>query len=255
MPIFWHDGLSAKGGWSLIRFLTGKRLKLFLCELYQSVQGEGLLTGTDSVFVRTSGCNLRCTFCDTPYSSWDPEGSHERVTDVVPQVIGFGLKHVVITGGEPMIQRDLGELTRLLKEAGQHITIETAGTVDQAVSCDLISISPKLSNSTPTSERAGAWHEKHEASRHRPDVIRNLLMRFEYQLKFVVAAPEDIDEVKQYLTQFPEVQPSRVLLMPEGVVAEALDQKESWIRQACDETGFQFCPRMHIVWYGNQRGT
>src|SRR5580765_8180777 len=118
-------------------------------ELFFSIQGEGKLTGVPSVFVRASGCNLRCVWCDTPYASWDPEGDDVPVDEIVQRVAGFGAKHIVVTGGEPMIMPDVESLCAALKSAGQHITIETAATVFKPVQLDLASLSPKLSNSTP----------------------------------------------------------------------------------------------------------
>lgn len=228
---------------------------LQICELYKSIQGEGLLTGTESVFVRTSGCNLRCDFCDTPFSSWQPEGQPFSPEQIVSQCVDLDCSHVVLTGGEPMLQRDVVELSNRMAENGLHITIETAGTIDQTVQCDLMSISPKLSNSTPSRERAGDWSDRHEATRHQPQVIRELMRRYEYQLKFVIDTPGDCDEVVTYLKQFPEFDPQRVLLMPQGIDEQTLAGKHSWIETFCQEKGFQFCPRMHIVWFGNQRGT
>ncbi len=131
-----------------------------IAELFRSQQGEGLLTGTPSVFVRASGCNLRCWFCDTPYTSWQPEGVDLSVEEILERVNEYDTPHVVITGGEPMLWAELVPLSAALARQGRHITIETAGTLDLPVACDLMSISPKLANSTPSrpqSSRAGAF--------------------------------------------------------------------------------------------------
>jgi len=147
---------------------------MLISEIYLSRQGEGRLTGTPSVFVRTSGCNLRCDFCDTPFTSWKPEGSQQSASEVFTAVLQTAADqlppradcpddsdepaaHVVLTGGEPMLAKEVESLCEQLNERGFHITIETAGTLDRQLSCDLMSISPKLSNSTPSSERAGQW--------------------------------------------------------------------------------------------------
>ncbi len=232
---------------------------MFICELYKSIQGEGLLTGTKSVFVRTSGCNLRCDFCDTPWSSWEPEGDHVAVEEIVQRcvdlVAGDDQGFVVLTGGEPMLQDDIVPLTQKLANADLHITIETAGTIDRPVQCDLMSISPKLANSTSPVERAGRWAEKHEQTRHRPQVIEALTSRYPYQLKFVVDHPDDCEEILDYLEQFPSIPADRVLLMPQGVDQAELQAREPWIREFCEKHGFGFCPRMHIAWFGNKRGT
>src|SRR5947208_9203032 len=120
-----------------------------IAEIFYSVQGEGSLLGVPSVFVRTSGCNLRCSWCDTPYTSWHPDGDTFSTSEVLQSALRYGCSHVVITGGEPMIVPEMPAFTEALHAQGIHITIETAGTVDAPVTCDLMSISPKLSNSVP----------------------------------------------------------------------------------------------------------
>src|SRR5437870_11428898 len=101
-----------------------------IAEVFHSIQGEGRLTGVPSVFVRTSGCNLRCWFCDTPYTSWRPEGEQLAVDEIVRRVEAWEARHVVITGGEPLLHADhLGPLCAELHARGRHITIETAGTL------------------------------------------------------------------------------------------------------------------------------
>ncbi len=224
-------------------------------EIYRSIQGEGLLTGKPSVFVRASGCNLRCWFCDTPYASWQPEGDDLSVEEIVRQVAAWDCDHVVITGGEPMLFAELIPLTRQLREAGRHITIETAGTLYLPVECDLMSISPKLSNSAPPTDVAGKWRRRHETTRHSPDVIRRLIREYPFQLKFVIDVPADCDEVEAYLKEFPEAARQQVLLMPRGTNAEELRERSVWLESQCLRRGFVFCPRRHIEWFGFTRGT
>src|SRR5580698_11608489 len=131
-----------------------KRPGLKIAELFYSLQGEGSLIGVPSFFIRTSGCNLRCSWCDTPYTSWQPEGSEMSLDAICAELQRHPARHVVVTGGEPMISPEIVALTERLRALGLHITIETAGTVFQPVACDLMSISPKLSNSTPEGTRA-----------------------------------------------------------------------------------------------------
>lgn len=163
--------------------------------------------------------------------------------------------HVVITGGEPMLARQIDELANRIRQTGRHITIETAGTIFRPVECDLMSISPKLSNSVPTVERAGEWSRKHEQARIRLDVLQRMIDQYDYQLKFVVQSADDIVEIESLIESLTGVDRQKVLLMPEGIDAETLEGRSSWIKTACEERGFQFCPRMHIQWYGNKRGT
>lgn len=226
-----------------------------ISEIYASRQGEGRLTGQPSVFVRTSGCNLRCDFCDTPYTSWHPEGAGMNVHEIVKAVIGFKEKHVVITGGEPMLPVEITTLTQILRTHGYHITIETAGTIYREVECDLISISPKLSNSTPHPDRAGQWSLRHENTRINRDSVQKLMEQFEYQLKFVVIDANDIHEIQSFCDSLNDVVAANVMLMPEGIDRHVLDSRADWINEICDRHGYTFCPRMHIQWYGNKRGT
>ncbi len=228
---------------------------MFISEIYKSKQGEGLLTGTDSIFVRTSGCNLRCDFCDTPYTSWQPEGQHMTVSEIVQACQDLECSHVVLTGGEPMLPAEVVSLTNQLVGLGLHITIESAGTVDRPVACHLMSISPKLRNSTPPSSRSKRWSIRHETTRHRPQIISQLTQRYPFQLKFVVSQLQDTDEVLNYLQEFPHITADRVLLMPEGTDWASLESKHAWLEPFCQRHGFKLCPRLHIKWYGNKRGT
>ena len=160
-----------------------------ISEIFYSVQGEGSLMGVPSIFIRTSGCNLRCSWCDTPYTSWHPEGDDMSLETILARLAEWPQAgHVVVTGGEPMIAPGIPELTGALRARGLHITIETAGTVFAPVACDLMSISPKLSNSTPE----GPFRNQHERLRIQPAVLSQLMEICDYQLKFVIAAESDL---------------------------------------------------------------
>ena len=226
-----------------------------IAEIFKSRQGEGFLTGTESAFVRTSGCNLRCRFCDTPYASWAPEGEDLSVQEVFERAMALGCVHAVITGGEPMIYSELIPLCSLLKAEGRHITIETSGTLYLPLECDLMSISPKLSNSTPSIEEGRSWSRRHERTRWAPDVIRRLVSDYPYQIKFVVDTLEDCGEAQSYLLGFPEIHRSRVMMMPMGTDMAALRRASQWLEPYCREHGFHFCPRKQIEWFGLARGT
>ena len=221
-----------------------------IAELFYSIQGEGSLVGVPSFFIRTSGCNLRCRWCDTPYTSWNPEGVDMSIEQIVDETRAHPARHVVVTGGEPMIAPEILPLTSRLREAGMHITIETAGTVFHPVACDLMSISPKLANSTPQ----GEWSARHDRVRIQPEVLAELMSRYEYQLKFVVADPQDLEEIRA-LVETLEAPADRVILMPEGTDAARLHERALWIAEICKEEGYRFSPRLHVDLYGNRRGT
>jgi len=223
-----------------------------VAEIFQSVQGEGRLAGTPSVFLRLTGCNLRCWYCDTPYASWTPQGVFVSTESLVERLSAFNCEHLVITGGEPMLQPELVPLTRQLAARSRHITIETAGTVDRSVRADLMSISPKLSNSTP---KSGRWSERHERLRNRRDVVANLIRRYGYQLKFVVDTEQDLDEIQGYLHGLPEVPPDHVWLMPQSVSRAQLALKIDWVADAARRLGCRVSPRLQNERFGNRRGT
>jgi len=224
-------------------------------EIYKSVQGEGILTGTPSIFVRASGCNLRCWFCDTPHSSWTPEGEDLSVAEILGRIELLNVDHVVLTGGEPMLFAEMIPLCEQIHQAGRHITIETAGTLHLPVACDLMSISPKLSNSAPNAKQHPRWHSRHEQTRNQLAIVQRLIDEYPYQLKFVVAQPEDGEEVLAYLQQLRGVDRSRVMLMPEGTDQARLDSVRQWLDAWSVTHSLQICPRKHIEWFGFTRGT
>jgi 7-carboxy-7-deazaguanine synthase len=230
---------------------------MLISEIFHSLQGEGELTGVPSVFVRTSGCNLRCNWCDTPYASWTPEGVQMRVDEIVAEVKKHPAKHVVLTGGEPMVAKEIHGLAAALKRLGYHITIETAATIaPEGIACDLASLSPKLKNSGPDDRLPAAWREKHDALRWQPEVVKAWLASYGFQLKFVVAQVADVDEIEGMLAQLGGGIPrSKVLLMPEGTTVEALRAKAGWLGELCKVRGYRYAPRLHIELYGNKRGT
>lgn len=220
-----------------------------IAELFYSIQGEGSLVGVPSVFVRTSGCNLRCRWCDTPYTSWQPEGTEWPLDRILDEVRSYGTRHVVVTGGEPLIAPEIVPLSERLRAAGMHITIETAGTVFQPVACDLMSISPKTSNSTPE----GPFAAQHERLRIQEPVLGRLMARYPYQLKFVMERPADLAEVRA-LVELLAAERERVILMPEGTDRERLAERSQWLAEICKQEGFRFSPRLHVELWGNRRG-
>ena len=227
-----------------------------LSELFYSIQGEGKLTGVPSVFIRASGCNLRCVWCDTPYASWNPEGSVVPVATIIDRVKAYNARHIVLTGGEPMIMPDVVELCAALKQSHYHITIETAATVFKDVAVDLASLSPKLYNSTPLEREGGKFAASHEKQRLNLPVIQQFIDTSpEFQLKFVVACESDVNELQQLTSQLTGWHPEDILLMPEGIDAQTLAGRAGWIAEICKKTGYRYCPRLHVELYGNKRGT
>ena len=226
---------------------------LSIAEIFYSVQGEGMLVGVPSVFVRFSGCNLRCKWCDTPYASWNPEGRELLLGGVLADIRRHWPSHVVVTGGEPMIAPMIGDLTRRIKEMDAHITIETAGTVYAPVTCDLMSISPKLANSTPHRRDGGRWAAQHDRLRYQPEVLKKLMGEYEYQLKFVVSKEEDLEEIETILKET-DADRGRVVLMAEGTTVETIYETATWLVEVCKNKRFRYSPRLHIDLWGDKRG-
>ncbi len=227
-----------------------------LSELFYSIQGEGKLMGVPSIFVRLSGCNLRCTWCDTPYASWSPEGEETTVEPLLERILSYEARHVVLTGGEPMLFPEIVELSAALAQRNMHVTVETAATIYRPVMLHLASLSPKLSNSTPHQREGGRFAVAHERQRLNVPVIQRFIDTAPaFQLKFVVAASEDLAEIEALLGQLKNWQPTDVLLMPEGTDLETLNARAGWIGEICKKKGYRFCPRLHIALYGNRKGT
>ena len=234
------------------------RPRLFVTERFVSVQGEGSLTGVPSTFVRLGGCNLRCSWCDTPYSSWTPEGEHIEVDALVARVVADGPRHVVLTGGEPMLQPGAVQFTERLAAQGFHVTVETAGTVDAPLHIDLASISPKMSDSTPAAP--AAWVRRHEATRSRPDVVARLVRDHAHQIKFVVGEDTDFAELAEFVSAVEaelgdRIEPDAILLMPRGRDPETLDRNLQRCVPEAISRGWRITDRLHVRLFGDARGT
>lgn len=230
---------------------------MLISEIFYSLQGEGELTGVPSVFVRTSGCNLRCNWCDTPYASWNPEGNNLSIEQILGEIKQYPARHVVLTGGEPMIAKGVHELAHEIKRLGHHLTIETAATVaPEGIACDLASLSPKLSNSLPDDRLSEGWRERHNQTRFQPAVWRAWVDYTTYQFKFVIASPNDLQEMETLLglveTSIPR---HKILLMAEATSLERMRERAAWLSEACKTHGYRYAHRLHLELYGNQRGT
>ena len=222
-------------------------------EIFHSIQGEGVSAGTPTVFLRLATCNLACTWCDTRYT-WDwrnldyADGVVEMALDEVERrVLEFGRPRLVITGGEPLLQQAvLAPLVSSLAGQGFYCELETNGTI--APSPDMIegiaqwNVSPKLENSGNMTR-----------AREVPDALSAFGHMDTAYFKFVVVAPPDVDEVAAIVERY-GLASERVMLMPEGVTAEAMKKRGRWVAEACVERGFSFSPRLHILLWGDERG-
>ncbi len=234
-------------------------------ELFCSLQGEGKLAGVPSVFVRSSGCNLRCWFCDSYHTSWEPTGAWLSIDDIVEEVLSYEqADHVVFTGGEPMIHEESVELLDELADYGYHTTVETNGTIYRDAAINLASISPKLASSTPTPERDpkgdGEWANRHEDRRIDLNALSALVDAYDSQLKFVVTGAEDMPEIVDLVERVRDatsttVPDENVLLMPEGMTREELDAKRNDVAELAMEYGYRYTPRLHVDMWNDAPGT
>jgi 7-carboxy-7-deazaguanine synthase len=163
----------------------------------------------------------------------------------------------VLTGGEPMIARDVAELAAGIRATGRHLTIETAATIPPAgIGCDLASLSPKLLNSAPDPIEHAAWRKRHEATRWQPDVVRAWIDQYPYQFKFVVSRPADLEEMESMLAALRrDIPRHKVLLMPEATSLERMRSHAAWLGEICKARGYRYAHRLHLELYGNRRGT
>ena len=280
-----------------------KNTKLPIIEMFTSIQGEGIYTGVPSLFVRVSGCNLRCVFgnsrCDTPYSSFEAEKPIcDNVNDATKKIADIfrrnpQIKHLVITGGEPMLYANaikelISNVDAELNNYSIIITIETNGTLpafgtwskselDYDYVIDLWSISPKLSTSVDYDNKYLTTEQRYMHDKTRIN-IKNLasyvktVLNFDideyednippqFQFKFVYTNEDSVKEIKTLLREIEkEVDLEEgylnnyVLLMPEGVNNEQLDNISQECVEVCMREGWRFCDRLHIRVWGDKRG-
>lgn len=244
-----------------------------------TIQGEGMLSGTPSIFVRFNGCNLRCCFkggsiCDTAYTSHNPEHPNytdtQQAIDKVKAILKDypNVQDIVFTGGEPMLQQEaLVDITTSLHEefgADMCFTVETNGTVPVIPELEglinLWSISPKLKNSCYFEGHDIPYHAamSHKVIRVNYGAVISMIEDAPTQLKFVYTDEETEKDICEWLDgltkqhgdmgEFPPI-----LIMPEGEVVEQINKSAGNAIKACIKHGWQYCDRVHIRIWGNKR--
>lgn len=212
--------------------------KILLNEIFESMQGEGPNIGRPSVFVRLGGCNLTCTWCDSKFT-WEPTIADNKVaklSEVIDQIKSYSAKHLVITGGEPLLQQDK---IRMILEALPEHTAELETNGSQACNItdlfEQINCSPKLKNS---------------GNKPYSLMIKPSEKRVIY--KFVVQSPSDLEEIQNYVAEN-EIPSQKVYLMPEGQTRAQLLSRNAWVQKVCVDLGFNFTPRLHIMLWDDKR--
>ena len=221
--------------------------------------------GVPSVFIRFAGCPLRCRWCDTQYAQDHASGVDLTIPQIIDKIENLKpsptkrknkinsadfaasvvkSNHVVLTGGEPFANPQLPLLAKTMKKLGKHITIETAGIkFIPGLACDLMSISPKTSNSGLKFKKGA-----------RPFTpIKRLIKNYPYQLKFVVESPDDLPEIQKAIASLGKIDPSKVLLMPQAKTRDELLARSPMVAELCKQAGFTFCTRLQILLFDGQR--
>ena len=210
--------------------------------------------GAVSVFVRLAGCDLRCVWCDTDYALDSKQAESMTVEEIIERVEKYNCRQVVVTGGEPLIASKLPTLLEELKKRDKYITLETNATRYHPVVCDLVSISPKLANSTPRQGPYIQFAETHEKNRLNVGAIKNFMDNYDYQLKFVVEDENDLREIEDILGELPGVDQDKVMLMPQAKTKQEYRRRGLQIAQYCVEKGFRYSPRLQLELWGRRRG-
>jgi len=224
--------------------------KLIINEIFGvTFQGEGKNIGKPVVFLRLGGCNLKCVWCDTPYT-WDwsiyspkDELHPMAISDVATALKKYPVKHLVISGGEPLLQgQALWELRDQLPK--WYIEIETAGTREPPTVeiADAFNVSPKL-------EHSGNRFSK----RHKPQVLRMLEASGRATFKFVASRPEDLDEIDAVVRHV-RIVPSHVYIMPLGITAHDIEEHSKALVESVLERRYNMTTRLHVTLFGNKRG-
>jgi 7-carboxy-7-deazaguanine synthase len=223
---------------------------MIINEIFYSLQGEGSLLGVPSVFVRLAGCPLRCKWCDTKYAWGESAGEEMSIEAVKAKVLAFEVRHIVITGGEPMVNDELIALIDAIDDPSLHITIETSGIEYVAnLKCDLMSISPKLSNSVEADSE-----EKPEVEPLNIDALQRLIDEYDYQIKFVIDSPDDLDEIAGVIAKLKNVNPYKIMLMPQASTKVEYVKKLPMVAEIAKNTGFALSPRLQVELWGNSKG-
>lgn len=217
-----------------------KSQSILVNEVFYSIQGEGRSLGKPSIFVRLGACNLQCTWCDSKYT-WHPDYIDNRqstIKDLIKKIKKYPCKHLVITGGEPLLQQKsikalLGELNDYTAE------IETNGSISLKPNKQVIQVncSPKLSNSG-----------------NKPYELKILPNNKKVWYKFVVQSKNDLKEIKSFQKKY-KISNERAYLMPEGIDEKILNERSKWLVEICKKEGYNFSPRLHVLIYGNKRAT
>lgn len=217
-----------------------------IIEIFKSIQCEGVLIGKVSILVRLAGCNLCCRWCDEKKSSSITGGYEISLHELILRIEDLNCKNIVVTGGEPLLSKEIEDLTRKLKRNDFHVTVETNGTIIRNINADLVSISPKLSHSQPVMNRD--LPEKYK--RINIDALLYYINNYNYQLKFVVEKEKDFDEIEDILIRLRVNNKDDVLIMPLASSRRELYRIQKKIVDLCIQKGYRYANRLQLQIWG-----
>jgi len=208
---------------------------MLISEIFYSLQGEGILMGAPTVFVRTAGCNLRCKWCDTEYAFTG--GKEMSIDGIIREVGKYDCPHVCITGGEPLIQKDIIKLIQELLDRKYFISVETGGSISiEALPCD-----EKITISLDIKCPSSGEDQKME-------FLNIELLSPNDQLKFVIADDIDYKYAKEIIAKHKPICP--IIMQPVG----GRDLKELAEKVFRDKINIRVLPQLHKLIWGDRRG-
>ncbi len=211
-------------------------MALKIYEIFHSLQGETSRIGLPTVFVRLTGCPMRCTYCDTAYAF--SGGGNMQIAEILAKVAEFGTQYITVTGGEPLAQKECYTLLQALCDAGYSVSLETGGAMDIARVDSRVSVILDIKTPASNEEKNMLW-----------DNLNHIKPKDE--IKFVLCNRADYDWAKAKLTELKLTEKCPVLFSPSYHDLKA-DELASWV--LTDKLQVRMQIQLHKVLWGERAG-
>ena len=211
-------------------------MSLKIYEIFHSLQGETSRIGLPTVFVRLTGCPMRCTYCDTEYAF--SGGGNMEIADILQKIAAFGTKFVTVTGGEPLAQKECLVLLQVLCDAGYSVSLETGGAMDIAPVDKRVSIILDIKTPASNEEKNMRWENLNHLSN-------------KDEIKFVLCNRADYDWAKAKLTELKLIEKCPILFSPSYHDLKA-DELASWV--LADKLPVRMQVQLHKILWGEKQG-
>ena len=211
-------------------------MALKIYEIFHSLQGETSRIGLPTVFVRLTGCPMRCTYCDTEYAF--SGGGNMEIADILQKIAAFGTRFVTVTGGEPLAQKECYTLLKALCDAGYSVSLETGGAMDIAPVDARVSIILDIKTPASNEEKNMRW-----------DNLKHISAKDE--IKFVICNRADYDWAKAKLTELKLTEKCPVLFSPSYHDLKA-EELASWV--LADHLPVRMQIQLHKIIWGEKAG-